>query len=98
MAAELLARVGELHKRGVSLTAPAALEPEEDLYHTGRGGRGGHRWGPGCGGGRGGGQPAWWLEGSALAGLLAAGRLSGLQGQAAALPCVACPPFLPAPL
>ena len=41
---ELLARVDELHKRGVSLTAPASLEPEEDLYQMGRrggGGRGG---------------------------------------------------------
>ncbi|PRW21064.1 glutamate--cysteine chloroplastic isoform A [Chlorella sorokiniana] len=41
VAAEILARVGELHKRGVNLTAPTALAPEEDLYHVGRGGRGG---------------------------------------------------------
>lgn len=41
LATEILARVDELHKRGVSLTAPTALAPEEDLYHTGRGGRGG---------------------------------------------------------
>ena len=38
---ELLARVDELHKRGVSLTAPASLAPEEDLYQMGRRGAGG---------------------------------------------------------
>ncbi len=45
VATEILARVGELHKRGVNLTAPTALAPEEDLYSVGRGrgGRGG-RW------------------------------------------------------
>jgi hypothetical protein len=42
---ELLARVDELHKRGVSLTAPASLEPEEDLYQMGRRGGGGGRGG-----------------------------------------------------
>ncbi|KAI7840607.1 hypothetical protein COHA_005757 [Chlorella ohadii] len=43
VATEILARVGELHKRGVNLTAPTALAPEEDLYSVGRGrgGRGG---------------------------------------------------------
>ncbi|KAL4420664.1 hypothetical protein ABPG75_010320 [Micractinium tetrahymenae] len=40
---ELMARVEELHKRGVSLTAPTELEAEEDLYHVGRGRGGGRR-------------------------------------------------------
>lgn len=53
----LLERVEELHKRGVSLTAPTQLEPEEDLYHVGRGRGGGRRCGPETGGGRAG---DWW--------------------------------------
>jgi hypothetical protein len=39
----LMERVGELHKRGVSLTAPDSLPAEEDLYSMGRGGRFGSR-------------------------------------------------------
>lgn len=45
---EIMARVDELHKRGVSLTVPESLPAEEDLYQMGRyGSRGGRGCAPG---------------------------------------------------
>lgn len=43
LAAEIMEREGELRKRGVELSMPTSLPPEEDLYSPagGRGGRGG---------------------------------------------------------